>query len=213
MNTLKRVVLLAVLFGGIFVARAAQAGDVTGKVSATGLFQTPDPGVDQALLLRVALEQLKILTPILVAATFRDMGRPGTGTRPMHALFFDEPGAGSPWAYLAAGQGEQLREGFRFVQKYQRADGKTPHELYKAPESSIGSKIILTVISPPGFVGLVFNCDGAVLPPDGRPAIHSGKLRVYSQGLSVLRVDPRSGRRSTQHTQGRMGFDGDGLVP
>jgi plastocyanin len=37
MNTLKRVVLLAVLFGGIFVAGAAQAGDLKGKVSATGL--------------------------------------------------------------------------------------------------------------------------------------------------------------------------------
>ncbi|MFZ0738763.1 MAG: plastocyanin/azurin family copper-binding protein [Candidatus Acidiferrales bacterium] len=37
MNTVKGVVLMAVLFGATFVVGAAQAGDVKGKVSATGL--------------------------------------------------------------------------------------------------------------------------------------------------------------------------------
>ena len=37
MKTTRRAVVLAVLFGSIFVAGAAQAGDVKGKVSAEGL--------------------------------------------------------------------------------------------------------------------------------------------------------------------------------
>jgi plastocyanin len=37
MNTIRRAVLMAVLFGATFVVGAAQAGDVKGKVSATGL--------------------------------------------------------------------------------------------------------------------------------------------------------------------------------
>jgi plastocyanin len=37
MNTIRRAVLMAVLFGATFVVGAAQAGDVKGKVSETGL--------------------------------------------------------------------------------------------------------------------------------------------------------------------------------
>jgi len=37
MNAISRVVLGAILFGTVFVANPAQAGDVTGKLSATGL--------------------------------------------------------------------------------------------------------------------------------------------------------------------------------
>ena len=37
MNNVRWAVLVAVLFGTLFLAAAAQAGDVTGKVSATGL--------------------------------------------------------------------------------------------------------------------------------------------------------------------------------
>jgi hypothetical protein len=92
-------------------------------------FATPDPAVDQALRWsRVALEQLKICNPYLGCGYVSGYGSSGTGTRPMYAWFFDEPVV-TTWAYLAAGQGEQLREGFRFIRKYQRADGKTAHEI------------------------------------------------------------------------------------
>ena len=37
MNNIRRAILTAVLFGAVFSVGAAQAGDVTGKVSATGL--------------------------------------------------------------------------------------------------------------------------------------------------------------------------------
>jgi glycogen debranching enzyme len=46
----------------------------------------------------------------------------------MYAWFFDEPTI-TAWAYLAGGQQEQLREAFRFIRKYQRSDGKIPHEV------------------------------------------------------------------------------------
>jgi plastocyanin len=45
MRTIRRAVVLAVLFGSIFVAGAAQAGDVKGKVSAEGLSSAQDIAV------------------------------------------------------------------------------------------------------------------------------------------------------------------------
>jgi plastocyanin len=45
MRTTRRAVVLAVLFGSIFVAGAAQAGDVKGKVSAEGLSSAQDIAV------------------------------------------------------------------------------------------------------------------------------------------------------------------------
>jgi plastocyanin len=45
MRTTRRAVVLAVLFGSIFVAGAAQAGDVKGKVSAEGLSSAKDIAV------------------------------------------------------------------------------------------------------------------------------------------------------------------------
>ena len=45
MKTTRRAVVLAVLFGSIFVAGAAQAGDVKGKVSAEGLSSAQDIAV------------------------------------------------------------------------------------------------------------------------------------------------------------------------
>ena len=97
--------------------------------SAGTQFSTPDPTVDQALRWsRVALEQLKVCNPYLGCSYVSGYGSSGTGTRPMYAWFFDEPTA-TTWAFLGSGQVEQLREGFRFIRKYQRADGKIPHEV------------------------------------------------------------------------------------
>ena len=92
-------------------------------------FETPDPVVDQSLRwARVSLEQLKVCNPYVGCSYVSGYGSSGTGTRPMYAWFFDEPTV-TTWAYLAGGQGEQLREAFRFIRKYQRADGKIPHEI------------------------------------------------------------------------------------
>ena len=45
MNNVRWAVLIAVLFGTLFVAAAAQAGDVKGKVSAEGLKSAEDIAV------------------------------------------------------------------------------------------------------------------------------------------------------------------------
>jgi hypothetical protein len=46
----------------------------------------------------------------------------------MYAWFFDEPTATS-WAFLEYGGAARVKEAFRFLQKYQRADGQIPHEV------------------------------------------------------------------------------------
>lgn len=92
-------------------------------------FQTPDPLVNQALRWsRVSLDQLKVCNPYVGCSYVSGYGSSGTGTRPMYAWFFDEPGITS-WAYLEYGGLTDIKEAFRFLQKYQRADGKIPHEV------------------------------------------------------------------------------------
>ncbi len=92
-------------------------------------FLTPDPQVNSALRWsRVSLDQLKVCNPYVGCGYVSGYGSSGTGTRPMYAWFFDEPTVTSP-AYLEYGGAESLKEALRFLQKYQRADGKIPHEV------------------------------------------------------------------------------------
>lgn len=92
-------------------------------------FQTPDPEVDETLRWsRISLDQLKVCNPYVGCSYVSGYGSSGTGTRPMYAWFFDEPTMTSP-AYLEYGGVESLKEALRFIQKYQRADGKIPHEV------------------------------------------------------------------------------------
>jgi hypothetical protein len=92
-------------------------------------FLTPDPQVNEALRWsRISLDQLKVCNPYVGCSYVSGYGSSGTGTRPMYAWFFDEPTMTSP-AYLEYGGAESLKEALRFMQKYQRADGKIPHEV------------------------------------------------------------------------------------
>jgi glycogen debranching enzyme len=92
-------------------------------------FQTPDREVNEALRWsRVSLDQLKVCNPDLGCSEVSGYGSSGTGTRPMYAWFFDEPSITAP-AYLEYAGADNLRQAFRFLQKYQRADGKIPHEI------------------------------------------------------------------------------------
>jgi hypothetical protein len=91
--------------------------------------QTPEPRVNEALRWsRISLDQLAICNPYVGCSYVSGYGSSGTGTRPMYAWFFDEPVITS-WAYLEYGGLESTKEAFRFIQKYQRADGKIPHEV------------------------------------------------------------------------------------
>ena len=90
---------------------------------------TPDTVVNSALRWsRISLDQLKVCNPYLVCGYVSGYGSSGTGTRPMYAWFFDEPNI-SERAWLDVGSTESVREAFRFIQKYQRADGQIPHEI------------------------------------------------------------------------------------
>ena len=92
-------------------------------------FGTPDPAINESLRwARISLEQLKVCNPHLGCSYVSGYGSSGTGTRPMYAWFFDEPTA-TATAYLEAGLTDGLRQAFRFIQKYQRADGQIPHEV------------------------------------------------------------------------------------
>jgi hypothetical protein len=92
-------------------------------------FETPVPRVNEALRWsRISLDQLKVCNPYVGCSYVSGFGSSGTGTRPMYAWFFDEPTITS-WAYLEYGGSESVKEAFRFLQKYQRADGKIPHEV------------------------------------------------------------------------------------
>jgi len=90
---------------------------------------TPDPAVNLALRWsRISLDQLKVCNPYLGCGYVSGYGSSGTGTRPMYAWFFEEP-AQSERAFLDAGGADNLREALRFLRKFQRGDGKIPHEI------------------------------------------------------------------------------------
>ena len=92
-------------------------------------FLTPDPEVNAALRWsRISLDQLRVCNPYVGCSYVSGYGSSGTGTRPMYAWFFDEPTMTSP-AFLEYGGVESLKDALRFIQKYQRADGKIPHEV------------------------------------------------------------------------------------
>jgi Glycosyl-hydrolase family 116, catalytic region len=90
---------------------------------------TPDPAVNSAMRwARVSLDQLKVCNPYLGCGYVSGYGSSGTGTRPMYAWFFDEPNI-SEHAFVELGGAENMREAFRFIQKFQREDGQIPHEI------------------------------------------------------------------------------------
>ncbi len=91
--------------------------------------ETPDPVVNDALAWSVvSLDQLRVCNPVLGHGIVSGYSASGAGTRPRYCWFFDEPTLGS-WAYLRAGLDGHVREAFRFLQRYQREDGKTVHEI------------------------------------------------------------------------------------
>lgn len=92
-------------------------------------FVTPDAAVNSSMhWSRISLDQLKVCNPYLPCGYVSGYGSSGTGTRPMYAWFFDEPTV-SARAFLYSGKADSVRDAFRFLQKFQRDDGKIPHEI------------------------------------------------------------------------------------
>jgi hypothetical protein len=93
------------------------------------VFVTPEEEVNEAMRwARVSLEQLKVCNPDVGCSYVSGYGSSGTGTRPMYAWFFDEPVIAA-WSQLAYGGAEAVKLAFEFIRKYQREDGKIPHEV------------------------------------------------------------------------------------
>ncbi len=90
---------------------------------------SPNPEVNDALAWSVvSLDQLRVHNPFLGCGLVSGYSSSGEGTRPEYAWFFDEPTLSS-WAYHRAGLSSHVKEAFRFLQRFQRADGKTVHEI------------------------------------------------------------------------------------
>jgi len=91
--------------------------------------RSPYPEVNDALAWSVvSLDQLRVRNPFLGYGLVSGYSSSGEGSRPEYAWFFDEPTLGS-WAFHRAGLSSHVREAFRFLQRFQRADGKTVHEI------------------------------------------------------------------------------------
>ncbi len=98
-------------------------------LAAAPAVSSPDTDVNEALAWSVvSLAQLRVRNPFLGPGIVSGYGPSGDGTSPRYCWFFDEPTLGS-WALLRLGRADLVREAFTFLQRYQRADGKTVHEV------------------------------------------------------------------------------------
>ena len=90
---------------------------------------SPDSEVNDAMAWSVvSLDQLRVRNPFLGYGLVSGYSSSGETTRPEYAWFFDEPTLSS-WAFHRAGLSSHVKEAFRFLQRFQRADGKTVHEI------------------------------------------------------------------------------------
>ena len=77
----------------------------------------------------ISLQRLHVQNPDLGWGLISGYGPCGKDrTRPRYAWFFDEPTLASA-AYVALGQYKPLRDAFRMLRRYQRADGQPVHEI------------------------------------------------------------------------------------
>jgi len=94
---------------------------------------TPDDAMDLALSwAEVNLEEQRVCNPDLGCGLVAGWGTSGTSTRPGFGWFFGGDAAINSLAMDAVGQWDLVAEDLRFLAKYQRKDGKIPHEISQA---------------------------------------------------------------------------------
>lgn len=94
---------------------------------------TPDDRLDLALeWAKVNLDEQTVCNPDLGCGLVAGWGPSGDGTRPGFGWFFGGDAAINSFAMAATGQWASAADGLRFLAKYQRADGKIPHEVSQA---------------------------------------------------------------------------------
>jgi glycogen debranching enzyme len=94
---------------------------------------TPEDRLDLALeWAKVNLDEQRVCNPDLGCGLVAGWGPSGDGARPGFGWFFGGDAAINSLAMAATGQWEPASSGLRFLAKYQRADGKIPHEVSQA---------------------------------------------------------------------------------
>jgi glycogen debranching enzyme len=94
---------------------------------------TPDDRLDLALeWAKGNLDEQTVCNPDLGCGLVAGWGPSGDGARPGFGWFFGGDAAINSLAMAATGQWKPAADGLRFLAKYQRADGKIPHEISQA---------------------------------------------------------------------------------
>jgi glycogen debranching enzyme len=120
------------------VARAAEVYDARREhadlVREDGLrIRSPDERLDRALeWTKVNLDEQTVCNPDLGCGLVAGWGPSGDGGRPGFGWFFGGDAAINSLAMAATGQWSAAADGLRFLARYQRADGKIPHEVSQA---------------------------------------------------------------------------------
>jgi hypothetical protein len=91
---------------------------------------SPDDRLDLAFeWAKVNLDEQTVCNPDLGCGLVAGWGPSGEGARPGFGWFFGGDAAINSLAMAATGQWPAARDGLRFLAKYQRQDGKIPHEV------------------------------------------------------------------------------------
>ncbi len=102
-------------------------------LGATTSVDSPDDALDLALeWAKINLEEQRVCNPDLGCGLVAGWGISGTSVRPGFGWFFGGDAAINTLAMDAVGQWDRVAEGLRFLARYQRADGKIPHEISQA---------------------------------------------------------------------------------
>ncbi len=99
-------------------------------LSSTTSIDTPDDDLDLALeWAKINLEEQRVCNPDLGCGFVAGWGSSGASTRPGFGWFFGGDAAINSLAMDATGQWDLVAEDLRFLARYQRDDGKIPHEV------------------------------------------------------------------------------------
>ncbi len=93
--------------------------------------ESPDPAFDRAFeWAKLSLDRQRVCNPDLGCGLVAGYGKAGAGNfRPGFGWYFGGDAAINSFAMDALGQFDLVREGLAFLGRYQRADGKIPHEI------------------------------------------------------------------------------------
>jgi len=115
---------------GLYEAKRAWADSV---LATTTRIDSPDDDLDLALeWAKINLEEQRVCNPDLGCGFVAGWGVSGTSFRPGFGWFFGGDAAMNTLAMDVTGQWDLVAEDLRFLARYQRDDGKIPHEVSQA---------------------------------------------------------------------------------